>query len=60
MALAGPDTVCDAVTLLRKSSPNGHLLPGRPRVAGNLDHVLVETPLRQGDELALLPPLAGG
>ena len=60
LELAEPATVGDAVKLLRKSAPNGHLLPERPLVAVNLEHVLVETPLRQGDELALLPPLAGG
>ena len=60
LELAEPATVGDAVKLLRKNAPNGHLLPERPLVAVNLEHVLVETPLRQGDELALLPPLAGG
>ncbi|MFB3111853.1 MAG: MoaD/ThiS family protein, partial [Gemmatimonadales bacterium] len=60
LELAEPATVGDAVKLLRKSVPNGHLLPERPLVAVNLEHVLVETSLREGDELALLPPLAGG
>ena len=60
LELAEPATVGDAVKLLRKSVPNGHLLPEQPLVAVNLEHVLVETPLREGDELALLPPLAGG
>lgn len=60
LELPEPATVGDAVKLLRESVPNGHLLPERPLVAVNLEHVLVETPLRDGDELALLPPLAGG
>ncbi len=60
LELAEPATVGDAVKLLRQSVPNGRLLPERPLVAVNLEHVLVETPLRDGDELALLPPLAGG
>ena len=60
MELAEPATVGDAVKLLRKRVPNGRLLPEQPLVAVNLEHVLAETPLREGDELALLPPLAGG
>jgi len=60
LELAEPATVGDAIKLLRKSVPSGPLLPERPLVAVNLEHVLVETPLREGDELALLPPLAGG
>jgi molybdopterin synthase catalytic subunit len=53
-------TVGDAVRLLRSSIPNGSRLPERPLVAINREHVLAETPLQDGDELALLPPLAGG
>ena len=60
LELAAPATVGDALKLLRKSVPNGRLLPEQPLVAVNLEHVLIETPLREGDELALLPPLAGG
>jgi len=60
LKLAEPATVGEAVKLLRNSVPNGHLLPERPLVAVNLEHVLVEMPLSEGDELALLPPLAGG
>ncbi len=53
-------TVGDAVSLLRETAANGHLLPERPMVALNLEHVLADHPLEDGDELALLPPLAGG
>ena len=60
LELADPATVGDAVKRLRESLPNGHLLPGRPLVAVNSEHALAEAPLHDGDELALLPPLAGG
>lgn len=53
-------SVADAVTLLRAGVPNGAQLPERPLVAVNQTHVLHEHLLRDGDELALLPPLAGG
>ncbi|MCZ6856858.1 MAG: MoaD/ThiS family protein [Gemmatimonadetes bacterium] len=60
LELDEPATVSDAVKLLRSSIPNGSRLPERPLVAINREHVLAETPLQDGDELALLPPLAGG
>jgi molybdopterin converting factor small subunit len=56
-----PDAVvADAVAALRATVPRGNLLPERPLVAVNLRHVLARDPLHDGDELALLPPLAGG
>ncbi len=60
LELTDPATVADAVKLLRESLPSGHLLPDRPLVAVNAEHALADAPLRDGDELALLPPLAGG
>ncbi len=53
-------TVADAIALLRAKVPNGELLPERPLVARNQEHVLPEEGLTEGDHLALLPPLAGG
>jgi molybdopterin converting factor small subunit len=56
-----PDAVvADAVAALRNAVPRGELLPERPLVAVNLRHVLPRDALHDGDELALLPPLAGG
>lgn len=55
-----PATVADAVGVLRESFPGGHVLPERPLVAMNQEHVLGTRPVEDGDELALLPPLAGG
>ena len=60
LELAAPATVGDAVALLRKQVPNGGLLPERPLVAIDLEQVHADQPLRDGDQLALLPPLAGG
>lgn len=60
LELPRPSTVLDAVRFLRARIPNGSLLPERPLVAINLQHVLPNTALSDGDELALLPPIAGG
>jgi len=53
-------TVGTAVALLRGVVHNGDQLPDRPMVAVNQEHALAGTTLRDGDEMALLPPLAGG
>jgi molybdopterin converting factor small subunit len=56
-----PDAVvADAIAALRSSVPGGALIPARPLVAVNLRQVLAGERLHDGDELALLPPLAGG
>jgi molybdopterin converting factor small subunit len=60
LALPEGATVGDAVERVRTSLPNGGVLPERPLAAVNLEHVLADAPLADGDELALLPPLAGG
>jgi molybdopterin converting factor small subunit len=52
-------TVADALAYLR-SLPGGAELPARPLCARNLAHVGADAPLSDGDELAVLPPLAGG
>jgi molybdopterin converting factor small subunit len=53
-------TVADAVTALRRQVTAAAALPERPLAARNLTHVLPTQRLTDGDELALLPPLAGG
>ena len=53
-------TVRMAVALLRAYVRNGDQLPERPMVAVNQEHALADSELREGDEMALLPPLAGG
>jgi sulfur-carrier protein len=54
-----PATVGDALMRLR-SLPGGDRLPPKPLCALNLTHVTGDAPLSGGDELAILPPLAGG
>jgi molybdopterin synthase catalytic subunit len=55
-----PATVADAIAVLRTRLAEGHRLPDRPLVARNRAHALLTDPVADGDELALLPPLAGG
>jgi molybdopterin converting factor small subunit len=49
-----------AVLDLLRALPGGGHLPADPLVAVNLNHVRGDVPLAPGDEVALLPPLAGG
>jgi sulfur-carrier protein len=55
----GAATVEDAIARLR-ALPGGERLPPKPLCAVNLSQVRLDTPLTSGDELAVLPPLAGG
>jgi len=59
MSLASPATVGAVLDRLR-ALPGGDRLPERPLCALNLSHVGPEAPLAPGDEVAVLPPLAGG
>jgi molybdopterin converting factor small subunit len=43
-----------------RALPGGEELPVRPLCALNLAHVPLDHPVVAGDEIALLPPLAGG
>jgi molybdopterin converting factor small subunit len=60
LSLAAPATVAQAVARLRQELPQGDRLPEHPLVALNLRHVGADQPLGDGDEVAVLPPLAGG
>lgn len=60
VSLPSPATVADVLRRLRAEVPEAAALPARPLCAINLDHVLPSTPVTDGVELALLPPLAGG
>ena len=40
--------------------PGGGALPDRPLVAVNQRYAAASTPVRSGDEVALIPPVAGG
>jgi molybdopterin converting factor small subunit len=59
MTLASPATVGAVLDRLR-ALPGGDRLPQRPLCAVNLAHVGPEASLAAGDEVAVLPPLAGG
>jgi molybdopterin synthase sulfur carrier subunit len=59
LTLESPATVADALERLRVL-PGGDKLPPKPLCALNLSQVSSNTPLSGGDELAILPPLAGG
>jgi len=59
LTLDSPATVGDALERLR-ALPGGEQLPPKPLCALNLSQVGANAPLSGGDELAILPPLAGG
>ena len=59
LSFVHPATVGDALDRLR-ALPGGDRLPAKPLCALNLSHVRPDAPLSGGDELAILPPLAGG
>jgi molybdopterin converting factor small subunit len=60
LALDPGATVADAVELIRAGFEGGAALPRHPLVAVNREHALYDRRLADGDEVALLPPLAGG
>jgi molybdopterin converting factor small subunit len=60
VALPGPATVADVIRQLRAQLAQGHRLPEHPLVARNREHAHGRDLVTDGDELALLPPLAGG
>lgn len=53
-------TVADLVDALRERGPSFGALPPKPAVAVNLEYAPPETGLRDGDEVAFIPPVAGG
>jgi len=59
LELPAPVTVADVVSALRRA-PGGESLPPRPLCAVDLVQVTEATPLAADDEVAILPPLAGG
>jgi len=58
--LPAPARVEDLLAWVRRSVPGGDRLPERPLVAINRRHARLDAPLADGDEVALLPPMAGG
>ncbi len=59
LLLPAPATAADAVAAVRARFP-AVALPARPLIAVNREHVLLDAPLAADDEVAFLPPLAGG
>ena len=55
-----PATVGDVMRRLREALPGVGALPDRPLAAVNLKHARLDAPVAAGDEVALLPPFAGG
>ena len=60
VSLPFPATVGDVVRRVREELPGGRQLPERPLTAVNLKHVKLDASVRNGDEVAFLPPIAGG
>jgi molybdopterin converting factor small subunit len=56
---ASVPTVGAVVEHLRRL-PGGDVIPARPLVALNLERASLEQPVGPGDEVAVLPPMAGG
>ncbi len=52
-------SVADCVAAIR-ADPAASRLPPSPLVAVNQRYARPETPLAEGDEVALIPPVAGG
>ncbi|HIF20890.1 MAG: MoaD/ThiS family protein [Gemmatimonadota bacterium] len=58
--LAQGATVADLVAELRGRGSPFDLLPEQPAVAVNRAYALMSEPLDSGDEVAFIPPVAGG
>lgn len=59
VALDPGSRVSDALASVSRL-PGAHVLPTNPRVAVNQVFAAADTILEAGDELALIPPVAGG
>ncbi len=60
LSLSVPATVGDLLRQLRVVVPGTRGIPERPLVAVNQVHARLDSPVQDGDEVALLPPMAGG
>jgi molybdopterin synthase sulfur carrier subunit len=59
LSVPAPATVAGVIQVLRRQ-PGGERLPERPLAAVNLEQARLDSPVKPGDEVAVLPPLAGG
>jgi molybdopterin converting factor small subunit len=55
-----PATVADVIDRVREVFPGTKDLPPRPLVALNKHQVKLDAVVNEGDDVALLPPFAGG
>jgi len=60
VTLGLPATVADVVARARAEWPGAAALPAAPLAAVNRRHARLDLAVADGDEVALLPPLAGG
>lgn len=60
VSLPEPARVADLVDALRARGGAWSKLPACPAVAVNLEYASPGQTLREGDEVALIPPVAGG
>jgi molybdopterin converting factor small subunit len=60
LSVSLPATVADVVRRARDEIPGASAIPEKPLAAVNLRHVQLDAIVAEGDEVALLPPLAGG
>lgn len=60
LQVAAPATVADVLRAFRQRVALADRLPPRPLVAVNQAHAAPDTAVHQGDEIAILPPMAGG
>jgi molybdopterin converting factor subunit 1 len=59
LSLAAGATVRDALQAVL-ALPGGDRLPRAPLVAVNQEYARLDQPLRGGEEVAIIPPVAGG
>jgi len=60
LAVPLPATVRDVVARVRREWPGAAALPSEPLAALNQRQTPLDAAVRDGDEVALLPPFAGG
>ena len=60
ITLGAPANVAHVLGALRSRFPGARRIPDRPMCALNLAQVDLSATVSNGDQLALLPPMAGG
>lgn len=60
LVLDAPATVAEVLERIRTEVPGAGVIPARPLCALNAVQARADEIVREGDELAILPPVAGG